>query len=191
MDYIVSRLANALLVRGAIAEDELDVYEYGIDLALYTVGSIGALILMGVLAGYQVPVTGWILTFGTLQALCGGYHAWSHASCFAIMTACGAAMALLWNVLPDNVYVYIPLALASAAVIMRFAPVEHKHAPMSEAKKKRLQKTDRIFSGALCLLVAALWWFNVPLVYGIVLGMVNSALSISYRVIEDRIKGTG
>lgn len=188
MDYIVGKLANALLVRGAITEDEMDVYEYGIDLALYTVGSIGGLILMGVLTGCQVPVTGWILAFATLQALCGGYHARSHTSCFIIMIACGAAMTLLWKVLPGNAYVYIPLALASAGVIMIFAPIEHKHAPMSEAKRNRLQRTDKILAMVLCVLVVILWLLKVPLVYGIVLGMVNSAISISYRVIEDHVK---
>ena len=184
MGYAVQHLVSVLLADGVIEKSERDIYEYGLDLALYTFLSIGAIIVGGAIFGHATLVTGWILTFSLLQGYCGGYHAKTHARCFCVMVCAGTLAIVAWYYIP--MAMYVPLTAISGIVIGIIAPVEHVNAPMSTNKKKRLTKNDRMLVAVLFLIALLIRSRLSILAAGISLGMISSAVSILYATISHK-----
>ncbi len=82
---IAAQLTKALSRYVSMTEDEAEVYQYGFDIALYTLLSTATLLIIGILAGEFVSTVVCVSLFYLNQTVGGGYHANSHLGCFMTM----------------------------------------------------------------------------------------------------------
>jgi len=175
MEKFVNQIGAYLLKKGAIRQDDLEVFAYGLDVLLFSaLSALGALAL-GLLIGRFVEMVFCMLAFAVLQATGGGYHANTHLMCF-LTTVCGAMVsAALCGVLP--VWGAFLCMLLGIIAVFGYAPVEHADAPMSAEKKIRARRSARIACLGLAAAACAVYAWRPVLATAIAVGIGMSGVS--------------
>ena len=151
-------LAGLLIRAGVAADEDREVYEYGIDIALYTLLSTLGLLAIGLAFGRFFEGALMIAVFYLCQSYGGGYHAHSHLTCFVTMAA-GLAAALGLLLVPIPLAAHLVLAALSLLLLVRFPLVLHENKSYLEADRGRLTRRSYIVSislgcaAALCALL--------------------------------------
>lgn len=127
----------------------LAIYEYGFELLLSTLFNTIFILLIGYVLNIFIEVLIYMLAFGSLRVLAGGYHAGSHLSCFVKYTS----VAVVFIFLIENFQIsYLEqtlligyLSLVSIFIVFKYAPVDSTNKPMSHNKKGVYKTRSRIF----------------------------------------------
>jgi accessory gene regulator B len=158
--WLSGRLAGALAARGAIPDDERDVYAFGLDALLSTAVNLVCVLGIGLLLGFAAEAALYILFFAVLRGTAGGYHAETHLACTLIMLAAfGAAVALLM-LLPDSALLWLSISasVVSMAAVAILAPAPHENRPVSGRELSKFRKLSICVSlagaGAVFLMAA-------------------------------------
>lgn len=176
MERVVNWIYAAMEQAGYATEDDRDVMVYGLDLLLFSIASMAAISVLGIVIGYFVPSFLLLLTFTLLQSFCGGYHAKTHLRCFITTLAGWGAGMLLILYCPTVITLF--LATIGLAANLRIAPLEHMNAPMSTQKKIRMRKIGRVLCGSFCLLGASLLLLGINLGKPFLVGVIMSGISL-------------
>lgn len=141
-----------------MTEEEAEVYQYGFDIALYTVLSTAALLFIGVVIGDFVTTVICVSLFYLNQTFGGGYHANTHLGCFATMVL-GLVFyySLLSLEFPSGIYCYV--GLISLVVLMIKPLVLHKNKRYLESNRKQFELRSRLIL-MLEALIFGLLFFN-------------------------------
>lgn len=155
MQKLINGIYAKFHQRGIVKADDRDVFEYGLDLLLFTLATNVTLLILGAVTGFFWHSLILMIAFAALQSTCGGYHAQTHMKCF-ITTAAGWGVGrLLITFLPDVLVLLMPLY--GAIVIWTVAPLEHENAPMSVTKKARMRILGRTLMVCIVLCGAILY----------------------------------
>jgi accessory gene regulator B len=158
--WLSGRLAGVLASRGAIQEDEKDVYAFGFDALLSTAVNIVCVLGIGLLLGCVAEAALFTLFFAALRGTAGGYHAETHLACTLIMLAAFGASMLLLMLLPASAFVWLSVfaSVISFAAVAILAPAPHENRPVSGRELSKFRKLSICVSlagaGAVFLLVA-------------------------------------
>lgn len=164
-----------MLAAKAITPTQRPVVIYGLDMLIYTLISFAVLVTFGALSNMAVQTVVWIGVQFPIQTFGGGYHATSHARCLALM---GIGWVLFWFVysaLP--ILPLLIIATAWAGVLCVIGAIEHKNAPMSDSKKKRMTAYLRCSVVVLLMSMFLLLSVNQELSRIISLGIINCGIS--------------
>jgi accessory gene regulator B len=148
------RLANGFLVRGAMAEDSLEIYVYGLEIIISTAVNLILTVALAVLFGRPADAFIYLMSTFPLRTFGGGWHAGTHLMC-AALHAC-AFTAVSW--LAATLWPYAPFAAIAAAhaaviaIVLLRAPSEHPDNPLTGAARA---KARRICIAYALLLAAA------------------------------------
>ena len=82
---LISKIVNQWCEAGIISRTEIEVYEYGLDLLLYTSINIVTILFSAAIIGKLKESFVLLAVVLPLQSFCGGYHANTHFRCFLIM----------------------------------------------------------------------------------------------------------
>lgn len=85
-NWLTKQTIKVMLENNTIPESSCDVYEYGLNILIYTVLSTLFLLLIGCLWGLTLECLIIIAIFYTCQTIGGGYHASTHLQCFITMS---------------------------------------------------------------------------------------------------------
>jgi len=135
-----TKWASGLVSFDIIDKKSEAVYAYGLELLIS--GFITTL-AMGVISIIFRQPLAWILflaSFIPLRTTAGGYHASSHAKCFAITIASFTALLTLSQIQFDLANVILPLATFSFVLIILFSPVEAVNKELNEDRRQRNRK---------------------------------------------------
>lgn len=144
-------LTNKLIQKGHITEEDRDIYEYGLDIMIYTIWSTAVLLLIGLLLREFIPAAILVFGFYTFQTTGGGYHAKTHLRCFLTMVI-GLLVGLSTAFIKDH-SILLWLLLGIGALLLLLIPlVLHPNKAYLETERKRL--TIRSIVVTLSLLVS-------------------------------------
>ena len=132
--------------------EDRKLYEYGFHM-LFAKGFFFLLtILLGCLFRIIVESIVFFLFFSAIRSYAGGVHAKKESSC-TILTS-GALFATIavikWSIVTDQLLVPLSVILASAVIILVYAPLDSPEKPLDQEEKKRFRK----ISGLLLLLIS-------------------------------------
>lgn len=140
---IAAHLTKALSRYVSMTEDEAEVYEYGFDIALYTLLSTAALLIIGILAGEFVSTVVCVSLFYLNQTFGGGYHANSHLGCFMTM-ALGLLFYLILHSCLFAARIYHLCGAVSFCVLILKPLVLHKNKRYLENRRKQFELRSRL-----------------------------------------------
>lgn len=177
MERMINRIYLSLERAGYAKEEDRDVMVYGLDLLLFSIASMAAISVLGIIVGQFLPSFLLLLVFTLLQSFCGGYHAETHLRCFiTTLAGWGAGMLLIRYCPSPALTVLLVLGLI---INMRIAPLEHVNAPMSENKKKKMQMIGRCLCTGFCVVGFALMIAGVDLGKPFLVGVIMSGISLA------------
>lgn len=136
-----------------INEEDADIYEFGLDLLLFSMINFLIISITAVYMGRLIESILLFVTMIPLQSVGGGYHANTHMRCFLIMY-------IGWWVIMRAVSFIngagaVLICLSSVAVIFFLAPIPNINVHVSELRRRKLKRMIRMMSviiGGVCLL---------------------------------------
>ena len=179
MNLIINKITGYWVTKGIIAEEDKDIYIYGLDLVLFSVLNLLIITLTAAITGRLFESTLLLAITIPLQMLGGGYHAKTHLNCFLI-TYIGwwCAILLAPNI---NSVTAICLALFSVIVVFILAPVANENVPISDRQSNKMKILVRIFTiiFALTSIILTNIFFNRQIISSLIaVGLAAVALSM-------------
>lgn len=140
---IATQLTKALGKYVSMTEDEAEVYQYGFDIALYTILSTTALLIIGALTGKLISTIICVALFYLNQSIGGGYHANSHLGCFVTM-ALGLVLYLILDTFRFATGIYYFCGAISFCILMIKPLVLHKNKRYLENCRTQFELRSRL-----------------------------------------------
>lgn len=157
------RVTNKLVKLKIINIKDFDVYKYGFELLISLVSTIAIIIVISAIVGKFGKTVIYLTGFFCVRAICGGFHAKHHYSCFIITILTYIIFLLLDSLLyiVPNIRIFLgALVLLSFISIICLAPVEHPNNPMTMYRKRKSKVLSVAFSIVLLLIFAAAFKLN-------------------------------
>lgn len=150
-------LAKLWAKNGVIPANEMDAYQYGLELLLSTAANIAVMVILSAAAGHPWFLIPYLAAFIPLRLSAGGYHAKRHLSCILFNAVVyGVSLMIVTMLAPSAAIVSCFLeSCLSLTVILLIAPLPVKNKPLSNSEKKRnrcLSLSLGLFYLALCVL---------------------------------------
>ena len=158
LEKISVKLADILVQKNAVKEEEEDVYVYGIMLSLSTyLGMLSIILISAVFFEWYLGIL-FLAVYTPIRVYCGGYHCNTYLSCFVVTNIIfilnvGFIKFLLHMPMVEfTVLSGIALALSWIYILLK-APVLNSENPLS---KKRIAKNRRksVVSATALLVIA-------------------------------------
>ena len=154
-------LANYVIQKGTVKEDEREIYEYGFTVAMETVLCIivcfvASLVLHTVLEGIL-----FFVIFIPLRSYSGGLHLNNYWSCFSLSCLTFLSIMLLGKYLDFSIYILLTVFFLSEMVVYSLYPVENMNRTVDVEEDKHFKKRLKqflIIDGIIAITFAALNW---------------------------------
>lgn len=145
MDALSIKLVKYLYEKGSISEEEIKIYEFGIERFLSFLINILTICVIGLIFGNLLYMLVFTIFYMTLQRYAGGFHADTKLKCYIYSTG----MALLVSALLTNFEIglrfLISMLTVSVLLLLAFGPVDNNAKHMDELEQivytKRMQIT--------------------------------------------------
>lgn len=186
---ISQKISEKFVTLGIISNDDYEIYKYGFELLIALLSTTFIIILTSLFIDKFVETVLYLLGFFSVRAICGGYHAKHHYTCFLTTTFTYFIFLLL------NIFFYSKpyfssvsgfMTIVSAILIIAFAPIEHPNNPMTEHRKNKNRLLSLILSIVICLLhfVSLFLEFALLYVFNYTSGIFLAAIAILAAKIE-------
>jgi len=146
MEKIAVSAAKFLVRQGGGDVANLDIYEYGIVVALSFLVNAAVAVLVGIVFSALVDLLVFFLPFAVHRSLSGGYHADTWWGCL-LMSSIVIAITLLLIKSQASAYtlqISIALLLFSCVSTFIFAPIENPNNPLTAKGKVKFRKCSRL-----------------------------------------------
>lgn len=134
---ISEHLTQWLIKTDVITEDDYEIYEYGIRLAIMMGVNIVSTLVIGFLMKMFVESILLMLFFGSLRRYAGGYHASTPLRCF-VLSAALIVMGLTISKYIDGIWIInCAVIVILGIIVFRFAPIPDANKPLTEREYER------------------------------------------------------
>lgn len=190
MKELAKNLAKKICLVNDITDSEKrEIIAYGLEILLSTAVSVLIITILAILLGTFWETILFLLSFMLLRTYSGGYHAQTHFKCFLILIF-AFCINIILNLFNINTVIIVLSALASAFIILRYAPVEDKNHPLSKQQKKNNRKICLIMLSILLVVCIILFLNqNNKALFNMVYGITITALSIIAVKIKNKTGG--
>ena len=139
MDRLINGILSKMLSEKLVNEDDIEIYQFGLECLLLQLIHIISYIVIGICAGelFSLIVSGSILI--PLRRKAGGYHAKTRLGCY-LFSCCVVLLLCLVNKAEMALAVRIIEMLAADTLILLFAPLENENRELEPAEKIRFRK---------------------------------------------------
>lgn len=182
-------ITRKFVTLGIVSEDDYEIYKYGFELLVALLSTTLFIILISIFIDKFVETILYLIGFFSVRAICGGYHAKNHYTCF-VTTIFSYLLFLLLNVyFSSKLYLNLVtgvMTIVSSISIISFAPVEHPNNPMTEYRKTRNRSFCRLLTIAICIIyfVSLILEKTSPYGFNYAIGIFLAALAILTAKIE-------
>jgi len=187
MTVIIHSIITRWRDSGVICKSEEDIYEYGLELILFSILNLVAILLTALFLGKFLESVLLIITIIPLQMLGGGYHAKTHLRCFLVMYIGWWAIIFLIPLISPLIALIVNCV--SVTIVFLLAPIPHVNIKMSARQRYRLRKLVRIIVFTFSVFGSALTRSDsIGLSVGIVIstGIGVAALSMLIAYISNK-----
>lgn len=145
----------------------IEVYEYGLEMLLSTLFSTLSLFALALLFDAIVEITIYMMAFGLLRILAGGYHASSHISCFIKYTvvAFGTIFIIRYLQMPlmEPLILLFGICVMSMLIVFKYAPVDTENKPFSDGEIVKYRLMSRVYIIVFSIGIVVVTYF-IPLI---------------------------
>jgi accessory gene regulator B len=182
------KLADRLLSKGTIEEQDKDIYIYGMFMLLSYTFYFSITILLGVLFSCVLESIVHFLTFQFIRKFAGGYHANTETRCeimsIASITLC-ISIIKLSKTFDFQIALIIITAIAAVCILI-FSPLESPEKPLTNEERIHFRTVSHIVLCCISLGIILSKVFKIEII------LVPSCLSLileSILLIAGKIKG--
>lgn len=155
---MLGRIADSITVlflkKNIINEDELPVYQYGMQVLICNIAGMLTVLIVGILISRLVESIIFITIYATLRIYTGGYHARTPLVCNIVFLGTYLVTVMLEALKVNNSVVWI-MYLLSCLIILRFSPIENVNKELDEKDKEIYRNKSLIISTLLLMILLA------------------------------------
>lgn len=151
---IADSIAVFFLKKNIINEDELPVYQYGMQVLICNIAGMLTVLIVGILISRLVESIIFITIYATLRIYTGGYHARTPLVCNIVFLGTYLVTVMLEALKVNNSVVWI-MYLLSCLIILRFSPIENVNKELDEKDKEIYRNKSLIISTLLLMILLA------------------------------------
>lgn len=151
---ISDSIAVLFLKKNIINEDELPVYQYGMQVLICNIAGMLTVLIVGILISRLVESIIFITIYATLRIYTGGYHARTPLVCNIVFLGTYLVTVMLEALKVNNSVVWI-MYLLSCLIILRFSPIENVNKELDEKDKEIYRNKSLIISTLLLMILLA------------------------------------
>ena len=161
MKKIAKKLADYVIQKGTIEEEEREIYEYGFSIATEMLLCI--LVCFSISMTLHTFVEGLLFfaIFIPLRSYAGGLHLSNYWSCFSLSCLTFLSIMLLGKYLDFSIYILLTVFFLSEMVVYSLYPVENMNRTVDVEEDKHFKKRLKqflIIDGIIAIIFAALNW---------------------------------
>jgi accessory gene regulator B len=189
MGKLVGSAVSYLISLGSVAENDRDIYEYGLHLLLSLSANLAVTLLIGVIFGMSVELLFMFLPFIALRTVSGGYHAGSFGRCVAVSAVAVVSAIAAIRFAPESARFPVAAGLSAFtfAIVYFLAPVSHPNRPLDAAEIHRFRRQSRIAVIAAIAASQLLFLTRVPLYgFSISIGIALSGAATFVAAVRKR-----
>ena len=179
MSVLIKKITTRWSESGIIEKADEDIYEYGLDLLIYTILNIAVILVSAIVIGKLMDSLALLAIILPLQSFGGGYHAKTHLRCFLIMYIGWWAVILILPLITLTFSVIT--SCAAVLVIFNLAPVPHENVGMSVQQRKKMRLLSRL-TITICALSSVLFTLCISERVGIAMSMGLGVVSLSMLI---------
>ena len=152
MEHLANILTDKLVKLQIVKDEDRELYAYGFWQGGVFIFNFATVVVVGLLFNMLWQSIVFMVTYGLLRPVAGGYHARTQRSCYilSIVLIIAVLCTLMW--LPFSSLTNVTIFLLSACVVFLLAPVEDKNKPLDELEQQVYKKRSRIIVLLLSLL---------------------------------------
>lgn len=161
------KLTSFLLQRKIINADDIEVYEYSIEVLTSDIVYFLIAFLTAIISKTIFESVLFFLGFLSIRKVAGGYHANSYGMCHFLFWLNQVIMILLSKFLVATYERQITFVFLIIGIIcvLAFAPVENVNKPFSEQEKKKFAWLSRIIAVLTLFIITVLYFTDISFYY--------------------------
>ncbi len=187
------KMAAYFAINGIIKSEDIEVYEYGLQILLSTVCNGIIALMLALITGTFWQCVCYLAVFILLRKSAGGFHAKTHLGCCCILVAVLGIFILFIRCAPVNTYAIISViaVVFSTIMIARYAPLEHKNKPIHDKDRKRLRRNSIIYTFVISVIIFLLGMTKQEeIMVCLSLGMLTATASMLVAVVQNDLSST-
>ena len=168
-----------------VADSEL--YEYGFWQGGVLFLNFLTVIFLGILSNMLLESIIFLVFYGTLRTIAGGYHARTQHTCYILSILLMIVVLTILKIFPVNIIVCCILTILSISVIFILAPVQDENKLLDETEKIVFKKLSRVISISYGFIIFLLFLFNKnELAYCIVISLFTLTIMLMLGKIRNK-----
>ena len=168
-----------------VADSEL--YEYGFWQGAVLFLNFLTVIFLGILSNMLLESIIFLVFYGTLRTIAGGYHARTQHTCYILSILLMIVVLTILKIFPVNIIVCCILTILSISVIFILAPVQDENKLLDETEKIVFKKLSRVISISYGFIIFLLFLFNKnELAYCIVISLFTLTIMLMLGKIRNK-----
>jgi accessory gene regulator B len=160
MEKTAGILADVLVKKEVIEQQDRDFYRYSIESLMLYVINFGTMFLLALFAGKFVQCIFFLAVYYPLRTYCGGVHMKHWYSCYVLSCLLVEGIVILAGMLTVG---WIPIIIGTAiceVIILVCAPCEHPNHPMELEQMEKIKEKVVVISFVLFYFEIALKYFE-------------------------------
>lgn len=175
---MIEKVTQFLIRNAIIASEEIEVYQYGLELLIKKLLHACIILLIGFLCGEFFGIFVFLIAYASIREYAGGYHAKTELGCYCCTGTATVCTIFLLHVFHQISIEWIfLLLLICGTAIWIFSPQEAVNRPLEDYEKKVYREKAHVYlvlEGILCLS----GFFCISILYGIVCAWIIQAVMI-------------
>lgn len=182
-----NKITKKLVDINIIEEADSELYEYGFWQGGVLFFNFLTVIFLGILSNMLLESIIFLVFYGTLRTIAGGYHARTQHTCYILSILLMIVVLTILKIFPVNIIVCCILTILSISVIFILAPVQDENKLLDETEKIVFKKLSRVISISYGFIIFLLFLFNKnELAYCIVISLFTLTIMLMLGKIRNK-----
>ena len=183
---ITKKLVDITIIEAADSE----LYEYGFWQGGVLFFNFLTVVLLGILFNMLLESIIFLIFYGVLRTIAGGYHARTQNTCYILSIILMMVVLIMLKTFHWNTILCCILTILSISVIFILAPVQDENKLLDETEKTVFKKLSRLISLLYGLIIFLLFLFNKnELAYCVVISLFTLTIMLVLGKIRNKSRG--
>ena len=185
-----NKITKKLIENNIIEAADSELYEYGFWQGSVLFFNFLTVILLGILFNMLLESVIFLIFYGVLRTIAGGYHARTQNTCYILSIILMIVVLIMLKTFPWNIIFCCILTVLSISVIFILAPVQDENKLLDETEKRVFKKLSRVISLLYGFIIFLLFLFNKnELAYCVVISLFTLTIMLVLGKIRNKSRG--
>ena len=185
-----NKITKKLVDINIIEAGDSELYEYGFWQGGVLFFNFLTVVLLGILFNMLLESIIFLIFYGVLRTIAGGYHARTQHACYILSILLMVVVLIMLKTFPWNTIICCILTILSISVIFILAPVQDENKLLDETEKKIFKKLSRVISLLYGFIIFLLFLLNKnELAYCVVISLFTISIMLIIGEIRNELNG--